>query len=574
MPPRLHLLLAALSAGILLLAGCAGSSSTNRKTAPASPAAASSGTNSTFEPSDDYSPGAVEQRIEAHARYSAAVLHELNDEHEEAAKDFYQAALAQPGNEELVEGTSARLLRLKKYDDALDLLLKATAVPGAAGDLHARLGVVYALLEKPAQAVMACREAIAKSPREIDGYQVLAQIYFKKGQAAEGFAVLNEAGRQKKAEAAFLVDLAQMFIGFGRSTTNQSYKASALATLERAAELNPTDPLLVQKLGEGFDLLGQPEKAALFYVKLLEQFPNLPGLRENLVRIYLTRNDHAKAAEQLELLLRRNPTNPQIYYLLGSVKFEDKKPKEAEELFRKALLLNPKLEPVYYDLAASQINQNRPVEALATLDKARDQFKPRFIAEFYTALAYSRMKDYTNAIRHMTAAEVVASVNETNRLNHLFYFQLGATYERTKQMGEAEKYFRKSLEMAPDFAEALNYLGYMWAERNVNLDEARQLLERAVKAETKNGAYLDSLGWVYYKLGRLQDALRLIQEAIRYTEEPDGTLYDHLGDIYNALNQPEKAREAWRKALTLESIDDKAPIRRKLEESSAGGAAR
>jgi tetratricopeptide (TPR) repeat protein len=184
------------------------------------------------------------------------------------------------------------------------------------------------------------------------------------------------------------------------------------------------------------------------------------------------------------------------------------------------------------------------------------------------------MKDYTNAIRHLTTAEVVARVNETNRLNHLFYFQLGATYERTKQVGEAEKYFRKALELAPDFAEALNYLGYMWAERNVNLDESRQLLERAVKAEPKNGAYLDSLGWVYYKLGRLQDALRLIQEAIRYSEEPDATLYDHLGDIFNALNQPDKAREAWRKALTLESIDDKEPIRRKLDESSAGGAAR
>ena len=574
MPPRLYSLLAALSVGIFLLAGCAASSSTHRKTATGSPVAASSRTDDSTGPSDDYSPRAVEKRVEAHSHYAAAVLHELNDEAEEAARDFYQAALAEPGNEDLVEETTARLLRLRKYDDALDVLLKATALPGAPGGLFARLGVVYALLEKPAPAVMACRQAIAKSPREIIGYQVLAQIYFKKGQTAEGFAVLDEAGRQKKAGAAFLIDLAQMYIGLGRSTTNQTYKANALAALERAAAFNPTEPLLVQKLGEGFDLLGQPEKAVLFYVKLLEQFPNLPGLRENLVRIYLSKNDHAKAAEQLEVLLRRNPTNPQIYYLLGSVKFEDKKPKEAEEYFRKALLLKPDLEPVYYDLAASQINQNLPVEALATLDKARDKFTARFITEFYTALAYSRMKDYTNAIKYMTAAEVVANVGETNRLNHLFYFQLGATYERTKQIAEAEKYFRKSLEIAPDFAEALNYLGYMWAERNVNLDEARQLLERAVKAEPKNGAYLDSLGWVYYKLGRLQDALRLIEQAIRETEEPDGTLYDHLGDIYNALNQPGKAREAWRKALTLESIDDKAPVRKKLEESTSGGTAR
>ena len=573
MPSRLHPLLAAL-AGAILLAGCTSTSSTHRKTAPVSPAAVSSRTNAVSVPTDDYSPAAVEKRVEAHARYTAALLHELSDEPEEAAKDFYKAALADPGNSELVQETTARLLQLRKYDDALNLLQKAIAVRGSSGELHARLGVVYALLDKPTQAVMACRDAIQNSPDEIVGYQVLAQIYFKKNQTTEGFAVLDEARRQKKVEAGFLVELAQMYIVFGRANTNQTYKATALSLLERAAELNPTEPMLVQKLGQGFDVLGQPEKAALFYVKLLEKYPNLPELRERLVRIYLGKSDHAKATEQLEALLRRNPTNPQIYLLLGSVKFEEKKPKEAEDYFRRALLLAPDLEPVYYDLAAAQINQDHPREALDTLSKARDKFKARFITEFYTALAYSRMKEYTNAIKFMTAAEVVANVNETNRLTHLFYFQLGATYERTKQISEAEKYFRKALDMAPDFPEALNYLGYMWAERNVNLDEARQLLERAVKAEPKNGAYLDSLGWVYYKLGRVQDALRLIQEAIRNTEEPDGTLYDHLGDIYNTLNQPEKAREAWRKALTFDSVDDKAPIRKKLEESTSGGLSR
>lgn len=570
---RFHSILAALAAGTLLLAACSTSSSQRQKPARA-PASAGSSAVETNLPADDYSPAAVEKRTEAHARYASAVLHELNEEYQDAAKDYYEAAMADPGNEGLVEETTARLLRFGRKEEALKLLLKATAEPEAPGDLYARLGFVYSLLDKPAPAIMACRQAIEKSPDEIAGYQVLAQIYLKKGQTPEAFAVLDEAGRLKKADAAFLVDLAQLYIGFGRSTTNQNYKAGALAALERAAAQNPTEPVIVQRLGEGFDLLGQPEKAAQFYVKLLERFPNLPGLRENLVRIYLAKNDHAKAAEQLEALLRRNPTKPQIYHLLGSIKFEDKKPKEAEELFRKALLLNPNLEPAYYDLAAAQINQDRPAQALATLENARDKFKPGFIAEFYTALAYSRMKDYTNALRHMTAAEVVARVSETNRLNHLFYFQMGATYERIKQPVEAEKCFRKALEIAPDFPEALNYLGYMWAERNVNLDEARQLLERAVKAEPKNGAFLDSLGWVYYKLGRLQDALRLIQQAIRETEEPDGTLYDHLGDIYNSLNQVEKAREAWRKALTLESIDDKAPIRKKLEESTSAGTSR
>ena len=119
----------------------------------------------------------------------------------------------------------------------------------------------------------------------------------------------------------------------------------------------------------------------------------------------------------------------------------------------------------------------------------------------------------------------------------------------------AEKYFLDCLNLSPNFAEALNYLGYMWADHDTKLDQARDFIARAVKAEPKNAAYLDSMAWVLYKLHQPKPALEYALKAIQYSEEEDATLYDHLGDIYAALGQKDKARQSWSKSLSLEAND-------------------
>src|SRR5207244_221784 len=106
------------------------------------------------------------------------------------------------------------------------------------------------------------------------------------------------------------------------------------------------------------------------------------------------------------------PTNPKAYYLLGSLALEsaqersvalamrEKKAKEAVEYLNKAILLDANFEPAYYELAGAQINLEHGEEALATLARAKDKFQQNFVLEFYTALAYNRLKDYSNAVNH------------------------------------------------------------------------------------------------------------------------------------------------------------------------------
>jgi Flp pilus assembly protein TadD len=243
---------------------------------------------------------------------------------------------------------------------------------------------------------------------------------------------------------------------------------------------------------------------------------------------------------------------------------EDKKPADAADYFGKTLLMNPEFETGYYFLAMAQIDLDKTSEALNTLDKARQKFPQSFALEFYTALAFSREKAYAEALRHFVAAEIIAKATDPKLLDESFYFQLGATCERKGDFTQAEQYFQRSLLLAPNFAEAMNYLGYMWAEHDLKLDQARELIEKAVKAEPKNAAYLDSLAWVLYKLKRPKEALPNALKAAELSEKPDATVYDHIGDIYAALNEFEKAREAWRKSLAVEKNEE---VSKKLESS-------
>jgi tetratricopeptide (TPR) repeat protein len=387
-------------------------------------------------------------------------------------------------------------------------------------------------------------------------------------QPDEARKALEEAAARPKPSAEFLIGLAELYANFGMAVPAQkeATKGKALALLHRADKLNPTSPPLRLKLADDLNLLGDSTRAAALYLELLKRLPEATGVRErvraNLTDIYLRGSDHKLAVEQLESMIHDDPTNPQAYYFLGRIALESNKPEAAVDHFSKMLVLSPDFEPAYYFLAMAQIDAKKPGEAVTTLEKARKKFPASFVLEFWTGMALSRQKDYAEALKHFTAAEVIGKATDPKQLDERFYFQLGSTCERKGDFEEAEKYFEKCLQLAPDSPETMNYLGYMWAEHGLKLARARELIEKAVKAEPKNAAYLDSLAWVLFKLNQPKEALPYALKAAELSEEPDATLYDHLGDIYAALDQLDKAREAWSKSISLEPNEE---VKKKLE---------
>lgn len=500
-------------------------------------------------------PEKVERRATAHAHILNALTLELNSEPERAEEEYEKALELDPSNEGLAIDLSRRYIQQKKFDQAAQVLKKAADSPKSTALLHARLGIVYLQLGRTNDAIAANQAAIKRQPDSIAGYQSLYTLYFQVGRTNDARRVLEQAGKRRDVDAPFLIDLAGMYLvedSQKSRETNRIVSARARDALNKAAALNPTNIVVLHKMAQSFRLLGETGRASAIYQKLVKDHPKLPGLREELTEMLLRSRDTKGAAEQLQELVRENPTNPQAYIYLGAIAYDERRFQDAVEHYRKALLLNPNLEQIYYDIAGAKIALDETREALDWLAQAEKRFKQSFIGEFFRAVSYVRLKEYTNAIDHFTAAEVLGRATDTNRLTHTFYFQFAAAHERAGQIEEAERLFDKTLKMSPDFAEALNYLGYMWAERGTNLDRAHELIQRAVQLSPTNSAYLDSLAWVLFKQGKAREALPQMEQAIKLSEEPDATLFDHLGDIHHALNQTDKAVEAWRKSIELE----------------------
>ncbi|AML51223.1 tetratricopeptide repeat protein [Falsihalocynthiibacter arcticus] len=200
------------------------------------------------------------------------------------------------------------------------------------------------------------------------------------------------------------------------------------------------------------------------------------------------------------------------------------------------------------------------VEVLRTLSKNRPEL-PAVLIGLGDLLR--SQEEYLGAIEAYDGAlELFPEI--TPNLWFVFYSR-GISHERSQDWEKAEADFRQALALYPDQPQVLNYLGYSMVEKNENLDEALEMIEKAVEARPEDGYIIDSLAWAYYKLGRYEEAAELMEKAAQL-EPVDPVVSDHLGDALWMVNRKIEADFQWRRALSFEPEEKDADrIRRKLE---------
>lgn len=149
------------------------------------------------------------------------------------------------------------------------------------------------------------------------------------------------------------------------------------------------------------------------------------------------------------------------------------------------------------------------------------------------------------------------------------WFLRGAAHERLGRHTEAEAAFQRALALEPTSPEVLNYLGYMWIDQGVRVEEGLAMVERAVQAEPDSGAYVDSLGWGRYRQGRFEEAVTLLERAVTL-DAGSAVINDHLGDAYWRVGREREARYQWNRVLTLNPHD---ALRGEVESKLALGLA-
>ncbi|MCX7999075.1 MAG: tetratricopeptide repeat protein, partial [Leptospiraceae bacterium] len=211
------------------------------------------------------------------------------------------------------------------------------------------------------------------------------------------------------------------------------------------------------------------------------------------------------------------------------------------------------IELKYWEAILLRTNKvKRYDESLLILSEIRSK-KPKE-AEFYFEIGLTQYLsgNYPESIKSYTKA-----INLDSKKAHYYYYR-ATSYEKLGYISEVQKDIQKCWSLNPNFSQAYNFLGYLYAEKNIELEESFKLIKKAIELEPDNPAFQDSLGWVYYQKGNLEEALHHLQLAVELMEEKnekDGVVYDHIGDVYFKLGDLQTARDYWEKALQTESAE-------------------
>ncbi|MGA3260404.1 MAG: tetratricopeptide repeat protein [Bryobacteraceae bacterium] len=502
---------------------------------------------------------------------------------------------------------------------AIDQYRKVTEQAPKDAESWSYLGRLYRASSDSVAAEKAFNSALQAEPDNEDALMGLAAVYADTGDSAKALEKLKTLTDKSPNERTLGV-LAQQY------ESMKDFKSAAEA-LQRAVALDPDDEGLQKGLAE--DLLegGQFDDSLKIYKQLATDNPREPLYRLRVALLYRVKHDYpaaekALAAAQLLdadsvgvreehvfLLDAEGKTGEAIAAMKSLLDALPHRNYNADDARVRARLVRhlailyrdakqyPAAIDAFRQYATIETDDDGQVEAaaqivdtdlaagdLAAAEREAQAGTKKFAdnrgasCELQLALAevYEQSKHWNEMMKALDRADQFAS---TGREKEQAYFMRGAGLERQKQFDQSEAAFRKVLELNPKNAGALNYLGYMLADRNVRLEEAYDLIKRAVDLEPDNGAYLDSLGWVYFRQGKLDDARGLLERALE--RMPDPTVRDHLGDVYLKLGKTKEAIAQWQdslrefqKAAQQEADpEEMASVNRKLDEAQAKLAA-
>ncbi len=492
----------------------------------------------------------------------------------------------------------------KKYSEAQEAYEKALICDPDADFVLRKLPVLLIKMEKQHAAAQWLREAIKKNPSDIESQLLLARLDVNSGNTDEAIQIYekilelapdnntvrlrlgylySQQGRYQEGEKTIKVLLTKdpdsyFALLYLARLAIQSGDFNTAATLyEKILTLNWSQDL-VYEMTEFYGMREQYQRVEELYASILKQEPE--NERAALGRVHallLTGKDKDALAELARIrTFSSKPTN--IDLISSRVFIRTKNFDKANALLEK-ILTKKESSAARYMLAVIRYENNKREAALAHLRKIThgdEEFENSIVLQTKILSDLKRTPEaitlvkklidnpsrrqplyfnllagiYVNQEQLASGHEILKKGIELYPDNVQLFFEYGLLLEQERRQNEAIASMEKVIELQPDHVEALNYLGYTWAENNTQLEKALEYIKKAIALKPDNGYILDSLGWVYFHMGELEKARTELEKAL--TLEPkDPYIHEHMGDIYLATGQKEKAREAYRQAIEM-----------------------
>lgn len=501
------------------------------------------------------------------------------------------------------------------FDEALWYLEKAVQFDEQSVRLKMELAEAHLIQKQNSKALAVLHQVLTDHPDNVDALILSGRIYLQQNDIPEARTLLEKA-------LTFNPDDQTIYFHLGQIYWNENDYANAGRIFRKMSENFPEFSAAHYYYGKVLVAQGKYDLAEKSFVRCLQLDPAKEAARFELVEIYKSRGQMKKVIDTYESILDINPDNIAAamaiavqYRNLGQQKsglpvLEDLGQRSLDDNTVLTYLYETYIDTKQFDTAVwimegmlRGAEDNSELHYL--LGVAYDGLKQPGKALRHLAKVENSSRFFKNAVVHQTillrdsgktdqAIDVVSKALLSDPFDPDYYLYLGAFYEEKKEYDKAVQVLDKGLgieqdnvrilfrsavvydkagnktksieavkrilEIKPDDADALNFLGYTYADLGINLDEAEVLIQNALKQKPDDGYIADSLAWVYYKKGQYEDALKWLRKAIELVPN-DATILEHLGDVYLKLGIQEKALKYYSRSLEVRTED-----RQKLEE--------
>lgn len=407
--------------------------------------------------------------------------------------------------------------------------------------VHLRLGLLYSHLEQYDTAEAIFNEMLKKNENSYFTHLSLARLLkqIKKHQDA---AQAYEKGLALNWSKELAYELGHFYV------TQEMYN-DALRVYTTITENDEFDErAALSRIQVLLDL--ERSEESLDELNILRTHSKNPANIDLIISKVLLQNNDADEARAILIRLTQESEDPEPLYMLALLAFQ-------EEDYETSLKYLSRIDKDAEQFEEAIYLQTRVYQKQGDIDLAINSLKKHISSEssrsplFYALLSSLYQEKGQNPAATTLMKEAISLYPE----NHQLFFEYGLLLEKNGLTEEAIVQMKQVLELQPDHAEALNFVGYTWADKNMNLEQALEYISKAVELKPNNGFILDSLGWVYYRLGKFNRAATELERSLEL-EPGDPHIYEHLGDVYIALEKQSDALKAYRKAFQM-FVDEK-----------------
>jgi tetratricopeptide (TPR) repeat protein len=522
-----------------------------------------------------------------------AKVKELQKKYALAAADLDRAVAFDTTSATLYRALAQNHLRANNPQAALTAARRAMALDSTSVELRRLVFEALRGVGDDSAAAVTLESILLLDPQDMNAYARLSEIYQRTGERDRLIAMLDRLRRvpdlsvntrlvivRQYAEADAL-DRAEeecRAILAEDARTEQAWHALCLIQMARRDTAGAAHTCRKAVAQVGFrengplqQLLPALYRSGPLLETALRETPPDTAFLFPLGRSFLAARLFREAAQTLDRAVSAAPPSADQWVDAAYAHLAQGDFQRSVEMLRGANALFPQSGDVLYHLGRALIGAGKLDEAAAAFQKALALKPDNLGYRFGVGLVQQRQKQWVDAIQTFQALMEKAEKETPFYIDVLF--GLGCSQERSGRFDEAVATFQKLINLAPQHAEALNYLGYMFAEKGMRLEEAEGLVKRALALDQDNGAFLDSLGWTCYQLGRHREAEELLDRAIQaeLRRKADGesitVIWDHIGDNAQKLGKMEKAQDAWKKALEARPGDKKIEAKLNLKSS-------